>query len=439
MLSLDNPRDAPRIRERLRRLNATGVSLPPAVVAGTSINALGVVRALGAEGIPVIWLTSNPQSFVTYSRFSSCNIACKDAFHDDFVPAMLKLGKLLQSKAVLFVTHDLQVEAVSTRRQDLMENYLFLLPEHETIKAMINKKMFHDIASESDLRVAETYVINRAEDLTDLYAHHLYHGIWVVKPLQKNDDFESFFGKAIRVNCREQWSDLERAYRCWGEKEILIQRWIPGSDGDVVFCLVVFNQEARCTGSFCGRKIRQYKPDVGNTASAEKFISPEITAETIRFFSRHQFRGMGSMEFKYESNDKVYYAIEPTVGRTDLQSELAVINGCNLPAIYYFGLIGDTKREQEKATLAECASGNRIWIRFGVDFKAAWFYWKSGRLRVRIWLMSLLRPMAFSLFRLNDPIPFLAFLKSTGVSLLKHSCKQMISVLRDRASEQQSA
>jgi D-aspartate ligase len=438
MLSLDNPQDVPRIHERLTRLNATGVSLPPAVVVGTSINALGVVRALGAERIPVIWLTSNPQSFVNYSRFSSCNIACKDAFHEGFIPALLKLGKLLQSKAVLFMTHDLQVEAASTRRQDLKDNYCFLLPEHRTIEAMINKKMFQDIAGKSDLRVAETYVINTAKDLIDLYARCLKHGTWVVKPLQKSDDFESFFGKAIRVHCREQWNDIERAYRGWGEKEILIQRWIPGTDGDVVFCLVVFNREARCTASFCGRKIRQYKPDVGNTASAEKFVSPEIAAATIRFFSRYEFRGMGSMEFKYAAEEKVYYAIEPTVGRTDLQSELAVVNGCNLPAIYYFGLIGDAKREQEKLALGACASRNRLWIRFGVDFKAAWHYWKAGRLRVGNWLLSLVRPMTFSLFRLNDPAPFLVFLKSCAVSFLIHNCKQMINIVRNR-NEQRPA
>jgi D-aspartate ligase len=438
MLSLDNPQDAPRISEKLGRLSAAGVWLPPAVVAGTSINALGVVRALGAEKIPVIWLTSNPQSFVNYSRFSSCNIACKDAFSDGFIPALLKLGTLLPRKTVLFVTHDLQVEAMSACRDALSEYYLFLLPEPQTIGAMIDKGRFHDLARKSNLHVSETYVIDNAEELEELQSQKLKHETWVVKPLQKNDDFESLFGKAFRITDREDWKGLERAYQRWGKKEILIQKWIPGSDSDVVFCLVVFNKEGACAASFCGRKIRQYKPEVGNTSSAEQIVAPEIIAETIKFFRKHGFRGMGSMEFKYDAEKKIHYAIEPTVGRTDLQSELAVINGCNLPAIYYFGLIGDSKREEETTRLSTSAPRNRIWVRFGVDLKAAWYYWKADRLTVRNWIMSLLRPVSFSLFRLNDPAPFLVFLKTSGVSFLKHHCKQMINVVRDR-SEQQSA
>ena len=47
------------------------------------------------------------------------------------------------------------------------------------------------------------------------------------------------------------------------------------------------------------------------------------------------FRGMGSLEFKRHARTGDYYMIEPTACRTDYQSELATLNGVNLPAIQY--------------------------------------------------------------------------------------------------------
>src|SRR5688500_5881292 len=153
MLNLDDPRDVGKIRESLRRLSATGVSLPPAVVAGASINALGVVRSLSAEKIPVVWLTSNPHSFVNHSRHHSCLIACKDVFYDAFVPALCELGPLFERQPVLFLTHDFQVERVSENREILCDYYRFNMPVKQTVSKLLTKDGFYELAQQSHFTV----------------------------------------------------------------------------------------------------------------------------------------------------------------------------------------------------------------------------------------------------------------------------------------------
>ena len=44
---------------------------------------------------------------------------------------------------------------------------------------------------------------------------------------------------------------------------------------------------------------------------------------------------MGSMEYKRDERDGRFYMVEPTVGRTDFQEEVATVNGCNMPLSAY--------------------------------------------------------------------------------------------------------
>ena len=48
---------------------------------------------------------------------------------------------------------------------------------------------------------------------------------------------------------------------------------------------------------------------------------------TRRFVKRTGFVGMGSIEFKWHAGRRGYLVIEPTVGRTDWQEEIATLCG----------------------------------------------------------------------------------------------------------------
>jgi D-aspartate ligase len=72
--------------------------------------------------------------------------------------------------------------------------------------------------------------------------------------------------------------------------------------------------------------------------------APEHHAEleplTSAFFDAVQFTGIGSMEFKRDARTGRMVMIEPTVGRTDWQEEIATLNGVNIPLAAYLDALG---------------------------------------------------------------------------------------------------
>ena len=58
------------------------------------------------------------------------------------------------------------------------------------------------------------------------------------------------------------------------------------------------------------------------------------------FFDAVGFIGIGSMEYKRDPRDGRFYMVEPTVGRTDYQEEIACLNGVNIPLAAYYAETG---------------------------------------------------------------------------------------------------
>ena len=54
--------------------------------------------------------------------------------------------------------------------------------------------------------------------------------------------------------------------------------------------------------------------------------------------------GVGSLEFKRDRKTVKFMIVEPTVGRTDAQEEIATLCGVNIPLIAYSTALGGTIR-----------------------------------------------------------------------------------------------
>ncbi|MGH7277527.1 MAG: hypothetical protein ACREJG_02470 [Candidatus Rokuibacteriota bacterium] len=406
------------LTRRLSTLAHQNHGRPLAVVAGDAVNALGVVRALGGDGIRVVWLTTRPASYLTASRFAGCVVRCPALFTDEFPDALLQLGPLFPSAPVLILTHDVQVFHVSRTREALARHYRFRLPAHDAIQQLLSKSGFPDVAGRSGLAVPSTTELRGAAELRHFLASVSEDRTWVVKPIIKSDGFEARFGKAVKLTGRREWQRFLERYTDVDEA-VIVQPWIDGADTNVSFCLVAFDGHGRCLMRFTGRKIRQYKPEVGSTASAEPCQDPALAATTVAFFERLQYTGLGSLEFKWDQGLGQHLAIEPTVGRTNLQSEIAVVNGCNLPAAHYYDLIGAADDVARIARRAAATRPTRAWVRLGADLRSAWYYWRRGRLSTLAWMRSILRPATFAVFRWNDPMPFLCFVRHRFASRVR--------------------
>jgi len=129
--------------------------------------------------------------------------------------------------------------------------------------------------------------------------------------------------------------------------------------------------------------------------------------ESLRLFKSVQCKGLGSVEFKFNKKSHEFVITEPTVGRPNLQSYIAVANGVNIPYVAYCDLIGTPTCQLDQPS----ENGSVKWINEFREYSSARFYMKRGDLSARDWYRSIRGPKTYALFSLSDPVPFISTFK----------------------------
>ena len=307
-----------------------------AVVAGLDLNGLGVVRALGRAGIPVLALDTEFDKPTAATRFGN-KVLVSTLSGPGFIDALLSLRQRFDRSPVLILTQEASVLTVSLERERLAGAYLFTMPPHALMADLLDKLRFQALAE------GHGFPIPRAVRITRAQGPEVTRGLrfpCVLKPTHKHAGYAKRFVKAYKVVSEEEvaglWSQMQDVV-----DELIVQEWIEGNDSDVFFCLQYRPRSGAAT-SFAGRKTCQWPPLIGGTATCVPApeAAEELTALTDGFFDAVGFTGIGSMEYKRDPRDGRFYMVEPTVGRTDYQEEIAVLNGVNIPLAVYCGELG---------------------------------------------------------------------------------------------------
>lgn len=311
----------------------------PAVVVGGGINGLGVLRSLACAHVPVILLGSDADQPGMRSRYGR-----KVQFGDDKPDAVVTALKALpehlnDERPVLILTQEETVSAVSAQHESLKSLYRFTLPAHDVLISLMHKEGFRAMAEAADAAVPHTLHIVADDQIDSIDG---LQPPLVVKPSIRDAGYSSAFRKAYQVDTRAEAKHLvDRILSTL--PDVVVQEWIEGSDSDIYFCLQYITHEGDTAVSFVGRKIRSWPPHVGGTAScapASKEESKQLAARTAAFFRRVGVRGFASMEYKRDIRSGAFFMVEPTVGRTDYQEEVAALNGVNIPLAAYQAEIG---------------------------------------------------------------------------------------------------
>ncbi len=309
------------------------MSTVPAVVVGLDLNGLGVVRSLGAARIPVIAIDTEPGKPTCTTRYASVRRA-PALEGPPLVEALLRVREGLTENPVLLLTQEGSVATVSAERARLADAFRFSMPGHDLMRQLADKLGFQALAESLGFSLPRAIRLGHGTTttLSDLRFP------CVLKPVSKDPEYASRFRKAYRVSAADEALGLWEEMRTVAP-EVIVQEWIEGGDGDVYFCLQYRPPHGGSVTSFVGRKLRQWPSLVGGTACCVP--APEhaadLLATTDRFFSAVGFVGPCSMEYKRDRRDGAFYMVEPTVGRTDFQEEVATLNGVNIPLAAYRG------------------------------------------------------------------------------------------------------
>jgi predicted ATP-grasp superfamily ATP-dependent carboligase len=337
----------------------------PAIVLGVELNGIGVVRSLAHARIPVIAVDTDwkkPGMRTRYGR--KYRVASMEG--EALIRDLVQLGQTQSEPPVLFITQEATVQTISKYRKELEPYFRLTLPASDCVDMLTDKDSFQRFAEQHRFRVPKT--LNVVDEQSLDVARQFRYPV-VLKPARRNHTYSRNFDKAYRV---ENFSDLaELCHKILPVfANLIVQEWIEGGDSDIYFCLQYFARDGAPVTSFIGRKIRSWPPQTGGTASciaASGGAINTLAEETTRFFRVAGFTGMGSMEYKRDSVTGKFYMIEPTVGRTDYQEEVATLNGVNIPYAAWLAETGQNVRKQEQ----RLSSKPIVWRNTSIDRRSA--------------------------------------------------------------------
>lgn len=311
----------------------------PAVVLGAGINGLGVARSLARAGVSTWLLDADARRPELHTRAArSLTIAGMEG--PALIDELVRLGSTRFSglRPVLLLTQEESVKLVSHQRERLASLYRFTLPPKELLDALLHKHGFQRLAEQFGYPIPSLVRIGAAADLPAL--ERLRYPA-VVKPGERHDGYGRQFKKAYRVESAAE--AIELVGRILPVMpDVVVQEWTEGPDCNIYFCLQYIDRHGEVTASFTGRKVRSWPPQVGGTASCAPApeAHAELSALTTKFFRDAGVIGMAAMEYKRDGRSNTFRMVEPTVGRTDYQAEVATLNGVNLPSAAYCGALG---------------------------------------------------------------------------------------------------
>lgn len=302
----------------------------PAVVVGAGINGLGVARSLARERVPV-WLLDTDARRPEMRTSAANPVTVRSLQSETLIEELVHLAatRFAGVRPVLFLTQEGSVKTVSHHRDRLAALYRFSLPSVEIVDTLLHKQGFQRLAEQLGSPIPPLVHIRTLADLPAL--EKLRYPV-VVKPGERNTDYGNRFKKAYRVeNVAEGIELIRRILPVMAD--IVVQEWIEGPDSCIYFCLQYLDGQGQVAASFTGCKIRSWPPQVGGTAScvAAPEFHEELSAMTAKFLRASGVVGMAGMEYKRDVRSHEFRMVEPTVGRTDYQEEVATLNGTNLP------------------------------------------------------------------------------------------------------------
>ena len=309
---------------------------PIVVITGADTpTGLTTVRSLRDYPVEVWGVAENQNSACCKSRYWSY-IETLDSNPEEQFRVLVELGhrafKKSGQKPLLLFSQDEWVLRASECRESLCDTFMVILPDHKNVVKLMDKSLFHEWALSREYPLPKSLTADNKEDLC--HAASQMRPPFIVKPMVRTRSWDDIYVNQKFIKCCNNVDVLELQKNAERLMELsvhyVLQEWIAGDDSDVVFCLMCADKDGHILDAFTGRKLWQWPPLGGSTAICTNFDNPEIERISRDLMTEAGFKGLGSVEFKFNRNTQTYQITEPTIGRNNYQSRIAVCAGHNL-------------------------------------------------------------------------------------------------------------
>lgn len=374
----------------------THILKQPAVVLSGNPNALGVVRALGEQGIPVVVFHYAPYDIAQRSRYVSVRVAAPHPEKDPegFLSLLLENAQAWAG-GVIFPTAD-ETVVFASRHRGLLEKYFKVAcPYWEIAERYIEKRQTYALATACGIPVPQTLIPQNDAEIIE-FARRIEFPC-LVKPSEGHLYFAYFKRKMTSVANLDELLEAYREARDAGF-EVMLQEYIPGNDDTVVNYNAYFI-DGQALAEFTSRHTRNAPPWFGSPRVACSERIPEVIEPGRNILRALGFNGYACTEFKFDHRDGLFKLMEVN-GRHNLSTLLAVRCGLNFPLLHYRHLaFGEEPR-------ADGYEEGRYWIDLVRDIGFSLTFRSQEPYSLSDYLRPYLHRPVFAILSLRDPMPF---------------------------------
>jgi len=119
----------------------------PAIILSAQTQALGVVRALGMHGVPLVVVHYHPCDTAHRSRYATKTLSAPDPQQDEaaFVARVMELASEWKG-AVLMPTSDETLLVAARHKEALSQHFLVACPDYAAACMVVNKQQTYKLA-----------------------------------------------------------------------------------------------------------------------------------------------------------------------------------------------------------------------------------------------------------------------------------------------------
>jgi len=380
---------------RLERVLERAATTPPAVVLQSSFaNGLGIIRGLGAAGVPVIALDPSPRALGFHSAYAT-GMLCPDAGCDEeaFLVFLEQLGRRLPRRAVVFPTHDEFIWVVSRNIARLEPWFVVPFSGWDAMRRLADKEEQLRAAWRASVATPRTAFVTSRDDLARAAAELEFPAIF--KPVESLAFKQRFARPVLEIGSREQLEAVyERVDDCG---TLMLQEIVPGGDDTLWTVGSYLDERSQPLAVFTGRKLRQHPRRFGTARFAESVWVPELADAALRLLRELRFHGVSQVEFKRDPRDGSYKLMEVNA-RHWLWHALATACGVNLSLVAYRDALGEPFTAPRQTV-------GRKWILATKDLPDTLRETLRGETSPLSWAASLPGTRIDGLYSLRDPLP----------------------------------
>jgi predicted ATP-grasp superfamily ATP-dependent carboligase len=358
---------------------------------------LGVIRCLGRQGVPVVWLDSNPNQIGFLSKYC-IGIVCPNPKNNEgkYVDFLMFVGENLNNKGILFPTEDVELLAVLKNKSKLEKYYQIPMADLEISEKLLNKYIFYKTLEKQGTPLPKTYFPRDVSELHSISKKITYPCI--VKPSFSDRFMLDFKTKVFRAESSRQ---LVYLYNKAISKnhDVFVQEIVPGNARNMYGLNAYYDRNSTPNGVFMYRRIREWPHDFGNGCAIENIVVPELKEIIDPFIKKINYHGIIDAEFKKDPRDNKFKLIEINA-RCWMQIGLPSRCGVNIPYIAYMDAINDD--------VIKVISNNKHtkWFFISEDIQSSLKSMLKGDFSFREWIGSFRGEKEYAIFATDDPLPF---------------------------------